>query len=45
VLPLGRVGTAEDMAGCALYLSGRAGAWLTGVVIPVDGGLLSIAKL
>jgi NAD(P)-dependent dehydrogenase (short-subunit alcohol dehydrogenase family) len=37
--PLGRIGTPEDMAGAAVYLSGRAGAWLTGVILPVDGGI------
>ena len=44
-LPMGRVGSAEDMAGCALYLASRAGAWVTGVVIAVDGGLLIKAKM
>jgi NAD(P)-dependent dehydrogenase (short-subunit alcohol dehydrogenase family) len=37
--PLGRIGTPEDMAGIAIYLSSRAGAYLNGVVIPVDGGI------
>lgn len=36
--PLGRIGTPEDMAGAALFLSSRASAWLTGIVLPVDGG-------
>ena len=35
---LGRVGQAEEMAGVALYLSGRAGAFTHGAIIPVDGG-------
>ena len=35
---LGRVGKAEEMAGIAVYLSGRAGAYTSGAVIPVDGG-------
>lgn len=34
----GRVGTPEDITGAILYLSSRAGAWLTGVTIPVGGG-------
>ncbi|MEV6690939.1 SDR family oxidoreductase [Micromonospora sp. NPDC051196] len=38
-VPLGRIGRAEDMAGTAIYLSSRAGAYLTGAVIPVDGGM------
>ena len=37
--PMGRIGEAEDMAGIALYLSSRAGAYVTGAVIPVDGGI------
>jgi NAD(P)-dependent dehydrogenase (short-subunit alcohol dehydrogenase family) len=37
--PLGRIGRPEDMAGAAIYLSSRAGAYLTGTVIPVDGGI------
>jgi NAD(P)-dependent dehydrogenase (short-subunit alcohol dehydrogenase family) len=36
--PLGRIGTPEDMAGVAIYLASRAGAYVTGVTIPVDGG-------
>ena len=35
---LGRVGTDEEMAGIAIYLSSRAGAYTHGAVIPVDGG-------
>lgn len=38
-VPLGRVGRAEDMAGAALFMASRAGSYLTGVVLPVDGGL------
>ena len=37
--PLGRIGRAEDMAGAALFLASTAGAYLTGTVIPVDGGI------
>ncbi|MDT0306237.1 SDR family oxidoreductase [Streptomyces sp. DSM 44917] len=37
--PLGRIGRPDDMAGIAVYLSSRAGAYVTGAVIPVDGGL------
>lgn len=38
-IPLGRAGTPEDIAGAALFLSSRAGAYLTGAVIPIDGGI------
>jgi NAD(P)-dependent dehydrogenase (short-subunit alcohol dehydrogenase family) len=37
--PLGRIGTDDDMAGAAVYLASRAGAYVTGVVLPVDGGI------
>lgn len=37
--PLGRIGEPEDMAGTTIFLASRAGAYLTGVVIPVDGGI------
>lgn len=37
-VPLGRIGEPEDMAGVAIYLASRAGAYLSGVVLPVDGG-------
>ncbi len=37
--PLGRIGRPDDVAGAALYLAGRAGAYVTGAVIPVDGGI------
>jgi NAD(P)-dependent dehydrogenase (short-subunit alcohol dehydrogenase family) len=37
--PLGRIGRPDDMAGTAVYLSSRAAAYVTGAVIPVDGGI------
>lgn len=38
-VPLGRYGTADEVAGAALYLASEAGAYVSGVVLPVDGGL------
>jgi NAD(P)-dependent dehydrogenase (short-subunit alcohol dehydrogenase family) len=38
-VPLGRIGRPDDAAGLALFLSSRAGAYLTGAVIPLDGGI------
>lgn len=38
-VPLARIGEPEDMAGVAIYLASRAGAYVTGAIIPVDGGL------
>lgn len=38
-VPRGRIGEPEDMAGTAIYLASRASAYVTGAVLPVDGGL------
>jgi NAD(P)-dependent dehydrogenase (short-subunit alcohol dehydrogenase family) len=38
--PLGRIGEPDDMAGVAIYLASRAGAYINGAVIPVDGGTI-----
>jgi NAD(P)-dependent dehydrogenase (short-subunit alcohol dehydrogenase family) len=37
-IPLGRVGTSEDIVGALIYLLSRAGSWITGVNLPVAGG-------
>ena len=37
--PLGRVGEAEDIAAAALYLASRAGQYVTGKLLEVDGGI------
>lgn len=38
-VPLARIGEPEDMAGVSIMLASRAGAYLTGAIIPVDGGM------
>ncbi|MEO9682292.1 MAG: SDR family NAD(P)-dependent oxidoreductase [Tateyamaria sp.] len=38
-VPLGRVGRDEDIAGCMQFLCGMGGAYLTGAVLPVSGGI------
>jgi len=40
--PLGRIGTAEDVASAAEWLLGSASAWVTGQTIGVDGGLAKL---
>jgi NAD(P)-dependent dehydrogenase (short-subunit alcohol dehydrogenase family) len=40
-IPLGRVGTPEDMAGVALFLASDDARYVTGVAISVDGGLIA----
>ncbi len=37
--PLNRIGRPDDMAGVVVYLASRAGSYVTGAVIPVDGGI------
>jgi NAD(P)-dependent dehydrogenase (short-subunit alcohol dehydrogenase family) len=39
--PMGRFGKAREVAGTAIYLASEAAAFVTGVVIPVDGGFLA----
>ncbi|GIX13719.1 MAG: 3-oxoacyl-ACP reductase [Paracoccaceae bacterium] len=38
-VPLGRVGRPADIAAAMLYLCGRGGAYVTGAVLPLDGGM------
>jgi len=38
-VPLGRIGRGDDVAGLTMFLASRAGAYMTGTVIPLDGGI------
>ncbi|MBB4153698.1 NAD(P)-dependent dehydrogenase (short-subunit alcohol dehydrogenase family) [Sphingomonas jinjuensis] len=42
-IPAGRIGVDEDMAGAAIYLASRAGDYVVGDTIVVDGGLVNAA--
>jgi NAD(P)-dependent dehydrogenase (short-subunit alcohol dehydrogenase family) len=39
-VPLGRIGNEEDMAGAAIFLASRAGDYVVGATLPVDGGIV-----
>ena len=41
-VPVGRIGTPDDIAGTAIFLASRAGAYITGTTIPVGGGMATI---
>ena len=43
-VPMGRIGMPDDMAGVAIYLASAAGAYVTGAVVPVGGGLSTITE-
>jgi NAD(P)-dependent dehydrogenase (short-subunit alcohol dehydrogenase family) len=43
-VPLGRWGEPADVAGAAIYLASKAGAYVSGAVIPVDGGIVASAR-
>lgn len=42
IIPLERTGTEEDMAGAILFLASRAGGYVTGTALVIDGGRLSL---
>jgi NAD(P)-dependent dehydrogenase (short-subunit alcohol dehydrogenase family) len=43
-VPLKRWGEPADMAGAAIYLASKAGAYVSGAVIPVDGGIVASSR-
>jgi len=44
-VPLGRCGTEADMAAAILFLSSPASSWMTGVIMPVDGGATGTTRI
>lgn len=42
-VPLGRIGRAEDLAAATLYLCGLGGGYISGAILPVDGGISAMS--
>jgi NAD(P)-dependent dehydrogenase (short-subunit alcohol dehydrogenase family) len=43
-VPLKRWGEPSDMAGAAIYLASKAGAYVSGAIVPVDGGIIASSR-
>jgi NAD(P)-dependent dehydrogenase (short-subunit alcohol dehydrogenase family) len=43
-VPLGRMGNLKDIAATALFLASPAASYITGAVIPVDGGVTAVGN-
>jgi NAD(P)-dependent dehydrogenase (short-subunit alcohol dehydrogenase family) len=41
-IPMGRIGTPDDIAGPAVFLASDLARYVTGVTLPVDGGYLAL---
>ena len=41
-IPLGRIGEAEEVAAAALFLASKESSYITGIDLPVDGGLVAV---
>lgn len=44
-IPMGRLGAPEDMGGAAVYLASKAGSWVTGHILTVDGGAIGAVPI
>jgi NAD(P)-dependent dehydrogenase (short-subunit alcohol dehydrogenase family) len=44
-VPLGRIGSPQDVAGTCIWLGSRAGSWVNGATIALDGGTIVASKL
>ena len=42
---MNRVGEPEDIGGLCIYLASSASSWMTGALIPMDGGVLVSARM
>jgi len=43
--PLGRIGRPEDIAAAVAFLASDDAAWITGITLPIDGGLLAAGPI
>jgi gluconate 5-dehydrogenase len=41
-IPMGRFGEGDELKGATVYLASEASRYVTGAILPVDGGYLSI---
>ena len=42
MIPMGRIGLAEEVAAAALFLASSESSYITGIDLPVDGGLVAV---